>query len=157
MRAAGRRLRWDCMKGQLPCRRQILSLKNIYKEMKITQLLGLSHGVTVGGNQVLAAGVSRGWHERREEGGLLKGGSFYVYCFSGQGEIPKTIGAEENAYFLPKNPPGTFSHSPDWCDFPEASRQLAEQPFPSWASEVIGTHPPSPPCLRRPTPILVRN
>lgn len=76
------------MKGQLPCRRQILSLKNIYKEMKITQLLGLSHGVTVGGNQVLAAGVSRGWHERREEGGLLKGGEFLCLLFFRPGRNP---------------------------------------------------------------------
>lgn len=129
------------MKGQLPCRRQLLSLKNIYKEMKITQLLGLSYGVTVGGQQVLAAGVLWGWPERRGEGGLLKERSFYVYCFLGQGEIPKTTEAKENAYFLPKNPPGTFSHSPDWCDFLEASKQLSEQPLPSWASEVIGTHP----------------
>lgn len=125
--------------------------------MKITQPLGLSYGVTVGGQQVLAAGVAWGWRERRGEGGLLKGGSFYVCCFSGQGEIPKTTGAEENAYFLPKNPPGTFPQSPDWCDLLEARKQLSEQPLPSWASEVIGTHPPQPPCLRRPTPILAHN
>lgn len=49
--------------------------------MKITQPLGLSYGVTVGGDQVLAAGVSRGLHERRGEGGFLEGGCCYIYRF----------------------------------------------------------------------------
>lgn len=62
--------------------------------MKITQPLGLSYGVSVGGDQKLAAGVSWGWHEGWGEGGFLEGGCCYVYCFSDQGEIPETRGAE---------------------------------------------------------------
>lgn len=130
--------------------------------MKITQPLGLSYRVTVGGHQVLAAGVSWGLHKRRGKVGFLKGGCCHAYHFSEQGEISKAIGVEEEDCFQSKSLSGTGTHSPDWCRFLKPREQLSEQPLPSWACEFTETHlssqaaPPSP-CLRRSKPILACN
>lgn len=116
-------------------------LKNIYKEVKITQPQRPSCGVmSVATDWVLATGVSWALGERKRVASWKEDFAIPV-VFQTRG---KSLKSQELRRMF--GPLGTDAHSPDWYCFLEASEQLSEWLLPPRALQIHRDPPPLTDC-----------